>query len=354
VKLCQQGLTATDTTQISELNLKFQISHLNSEHMNPQTIKTIFAVTVLATALFVNMRGTSPGYVTGSELFPETDQPYRTEVFRVTGPATVVSSTSGGNISVEGHTGDEVRVEMVVRQRGRNLSPNDTDLSEFNITIEQQGDRVTASAQRKSSARSWFGGGSAPSISFMIYAPGATATELSTSGGNLSVASLTGNQKMRTSGGNISISNIDGGTEANTSGGNIRVNNHDGELAVTTSGGNITIQNQNGNMTARTSGGRINLEGVSGRVLARTSGGSITAAIDKASESIELHTSGGNIDARLPADAGMTLNVRGSRVTSDLEGLKGTMTGGRIEGTVGDGSIEVNIRTSGGSVRLTH
>jgi len=320
--------------------------------MDTVTIKTVFAAALLGAAFFMNLNTSDSAVATDFGMNVLSDNPYQTEVFRVTGHASIASSTSGGNITVNGVAGNEVKVEMFVRQRGRNLSPSDTDLRDFEITIEQDGNAITASARRKSSAGGWFGGSSSQSISFVIHAPENSDTDLRTSGGNVSVSSLIGAQKMRTSGGNIAISDISGSTEANTSGGNIRVNNHEGGLNIQTSGGNLSIVNQAGEVTARTSGGRINLEGVAGKISARTSGGSITAAITGASELIDLQTSGGNIDATLPAGTGMSLNVRGSRVSSDLDGLKGTVSSGKIEGTVGDGSVEVNIRTSGGSVRL--
>jgi hypothetical protein len=320
--------------------------------MNTVTLRTVFAAALLGAAFFMNLNTADSAVIPASESNVQSDDPYRTEVFSVTDHATIASSTSGGNITVSGTPGNEVKVEMFVRQRGRNLSPSDTDLSDFEITIEQDGNAITASARRKSSAGGWFGGSSSQSISFVIHTPVNSDTDLRTSGGNVAVASLSGAQKMRTSGGNLSISDISGSTEAGTSGGNISVSNHDGGLSIQTSGGNLSIVTQTGDVSARTSGGRINLEGVAGNVSARTSGGSITAAITEASELIDLQTSGGNIDASLPAGTGMTLNVRGSRVSSELDGLKGTVSSGKIEGTVGDGSVEVNIRTSGGSVRL--
>jgi hypothetical protein len=320
--------------------------------MDTVTLRTVFAAVLLGAAFFMNLNTPESAVVAGPDMNVQSDDPYRTEVFSVTGHASIASSTSGGNITVSGTSGNEVTVEMYVRQRGRNLLPSDTDLNDFEITIEQDGNAITASARRKSSAGGWFGGSSSQSISFVIHTPVNADTDLRTSGGNVSVASLNGAQKMRTSGGNLSISDISGSTEAGTSGGNISVNNHEGGLNIETSGGNLSIMNQAGEVSARTSGGRINLEGVAGNVSARTSGGSISATITEAGELIDLHTSGGNIDASLPAGTGMTLNVHGSRVSSELDGLKGTVSSGKIEGTIGDGSVEVNIRTSGGSVRL--
>ncbi|MFU8861588.1 MAG: DUF4097 family beta strand repeat-containing protein [Cyclonatronaceae bacterium] len=320
--------------------------------MDNVALRTVFAAALLGAAFFMNLKTADSAMVADTGVNVQSDDPYRTELFSVSGQARIISSTSGGNITVSGQPGNEVKVEMFVRQRGRNLTPSDTDLDDFEITIEQDGDEITASARRKSSVGGWFGGSSSQSISFVIHAPGNSDTDLRTSGGNVSVASLNGAQKMRTSGGNLSISDINGSTEAGTSGGNIRVTNHEGALDIQTSGGNLSIVNQAGEVTARTSGGRINLESVAGKISARTSGGSISAEITEAIDLIDLQTSGGNIDVTLPAGAGLTLNVRGSRVSSELDGLKGTVSSGKIEGTVGDGAVEVNIRTSGGSVRL--
>lgn len=326
------------------------------------TLRSLIAVSALGMALFMSLNNAASSSETasvftssyGSGKAVQSNEPYRTEVFTVTDRALIQSSTSGGNVTVEGTNGSEVKIEMFVRQRGRNLTPSDTDLSEFEIDLSQNGNRINANARRKSMTGSWFNMGGSPGISFVIHAPMQSDTELNTSGGNVSISSLNGTHKMKTSGGNLSITNIRGDTDGRTSGGNIGVADYEGDLNIQTSGGNLSIANYSGELTARTSGGRINLDGVSGKISARTSGGSIAGDIIDAVEMIDLQTSGGNIDVKLPTDTGMKLNVRGSRVSSSLDGLKGTVESGKIDGSIGNEAVAVNIRTSGGSVRLSH
>jgi hypothetical protein len=333
--------------------------------MNYNTLRSIIAVILLGTALFMTLSKSHSGATRESQLisdnasvtsdsFYQSDQPYRTENFTVTGRANVLASTSGGNITVEGSDGNEVRVEMYVRKRGRNLSPSDTDLSDYDIDLSMNGNEVRAIAKRKSGSGSWFNMGNSPSISFVIHAPAGSDTDLGTSGGNVSVASLNGTQKLKTSGGNVSLTNITGNSDGRTSGGNIQVADYEGDLNIQTSGGNLNISKYTGELTARTSGGRISLDEVSGKISARTSGGSISGTILAARDVIDLQTSGGNIDVKLPADTGMKLNVRGSRVSSSLDGFKGTIESGKIDGSIGNEAVEVSIRTSGGSVKLAH
>jgi hypothetical protein len=46
------------------------------------------------------------------------------------------------------------------------------------------------------------------SISFKVFVPKNTSTDLSTSGGSISLTNLTGEQKFSTSGGSLNIDNV--------------------------------------------------------------------------------------------------------------------------------------------------
>ena len=282
------------------------------------------------------------------------NDPYRVEEFTVNGAGNLNVSTSGGHISVEGSNSNQVRVEMIVTKNGRTLTPDDTDLSEFDIRIEQDGNTVYAEAERENGSNGWkFWKNNNTSISFVVYTPQNMSTDLKTSGGHIEVSTLEGNQKIKTSGGHLSLANLNGTVDAKTSGGHIEISNSSGQLDARTSGGHIDAKDIEGTLNVRTSGGHIDLENIAGTVEASTSGGSISANITEMGEFARLRTSGGNISIVVPSNMGLDLDLRGSRVRTQLENFSGNMEDDDIEGSINGGGPMISARTSGGSVRLS-
>lgn len=285
----------------------------------------------------------------------DSDRAYRIETFNTSDTPSVNISTSGGSIDVRGHRADEVRVEMYVRRRGRYLDPSDTDLSDFEIDIDSNGDTVVAEARRKRSG-GWnlFGSNNNISISFVVYAPEYSSVEGHTSGGSVSADNILNNLSLNTSGGSVSVNNVAGEIELRTSGGSISIENVDGNLDGRTSGGSISAENVSGYADLRTSGGSIRLENISAKMSARTSGGSIRGEFLTFEDDIDLQTSGGNIDIELPGMSDFNLDVRGQRVNTELRNFSGEFKRDHIEGKIGNGGPMLTARTSGGSVNLRY
>lgn len=280
------------------------------------------------------------------------EEPYRVERFSQPGGGMLDVRTSGGHITVRGSDTDETRVEMYVQRGGDYLTPEDTGLEEYEIDISQSADRVTASAEseRENDWRFWRNDNI--SISFVVYTPRAMESTLRTSGGHIEVTGLKGTQELRTSGGHLELGELQGTVAARTSGGHISIDGFEGDLEARTSGGHINTRNANGTIHLRTSGGHIELARVSGTIEASTSGGSIEADITSITESVELRTSGGHVTVSVPGGVGYDLELRGSRVRSDLSNFSGQLERDEVEGTVNGGGARLFARTSGGTVRL--
>ena len=282
---------------------------------------------------------------------PSSSDAYRTESFSVSGDTDLEVQTSGGSIQVYGTERGEVRVEMYVRKRGKYVDPGEADLDEWDISINKQGSKVYAVAERKGNRR-W--GRNSYSISFAVYAPRNTETDLRTSGGSIRLESLAGTQIARTSGGSMRAENIDGDLNLRTSGGTIRIADIQGNIEAKTSGGSIDVGKAIGDVTAHTSGGSITIEGVSGNLSARTSGGSIRAYFDELGDEIDLSTSGGSIRVTVPKGAGLDVDLRGNRVNTELQNFSGSSKRRSLEGSLNGGGTSLRARTSGGSVTLNY
>ena len=278
---------------------------------------------------------------------------YKIERFAVNDNVKISVETSGGSIDVIGKNTDEVTVEMYVRKRNKYIKANDADLDEWDITISERGNEVTAHAKRKK-GNGWNWNRNNASISFVVYTPKSSTSDVRTSGGSIDLANLEGKQTGRTSGGSISAEGIFGDIEVRTSGGSITIYDVQGSANARTSGGRIKVESVSGNVDVRTSGGSISLEDIEGSVDASTSGGSINAEVTSPSDFIDLRTSGGSITVFVPKNGGYDLDLDGNRVRAELVNFQGEHEKDEVKGTMNGGGIRIKARTSGGSVRLNY
>lgn len=321
--------------------------------------------------------------------------PYKTKTFSGNISA-VRAETSGGSLSIEGGTDMNAKVEMYVRGNNGNGNLDKSEiedrLKDYDITIEQEGSTIVATAKRHNNLNNWK---NSLSISFKFYTPRKVTTDLRTSGGSIRLAALSGNQKFRTSGGSLNVSDVEGDINGQTSGGSINIDRcrqagssgqidlqtsggsieakaSSGKMRLHTSGGSIRLTDLKGDIDAQTSGGSVNGESIVGDIKASTSGGSVRLAdvsgsidastsaggvdvsITKLGEYVRLSTSAGNVNVRMPLDKGLDLNLRGNRVQlpQTISKFEGDIEKDHVRGKLNGGGIAVNISANAGSVSI--
>ncbi len=239
-------------------------------------------------------------------------------------------NTDTGGIEVEGWDRDEVSLTIEVKGQERYVE----DI-EFLIESSDDGVDIQADIPRRSSL---FGNwGRQLNISYTVMVPSEY------------------NMKLRTSGGSVTVKKVAGEISVRTSGGSITAESVRGDVTVRTSGGSITVNDAHGNFEARTSGGPIRLSAIDAQVDARTSGGGISFESVGPNRGVELRTSGGSINVKLPEDINANINARtsGGRVSTDFPvTIQGTTSRSSIDGTINDGGPDIILRTSGGSIRI--
>lgn len=203
--------------------------------------------------------------------------PYLTKSLANDAISNVVVSTSAGGILVSGESGQQPRIEVYIRgNNNRELSKDEIKkrLDEnFDMSITVNNHELQAIVKNKHDHIDWNENGL--SISFKIYVPEQTSTDLHTSGGGIHLDNLKGNEKFNTSGGGLDLNKLSGTIRGNTSGGGIRVLNSGNDIDLHTSGGGITAKNCTGTIKLETSGGGLELENLKGTINARTSGGGV-------------------------------------------------------------------------------
>lgn len=299
--------------------------------------------------------------------------------------------TSGGSITVKGGQTGNAKVEVYIRSGNYDAKLSKSEIEkklteDYELKMVQDGNTLRLTAKRKNKNNDWK---NSISISFAVYVPENISSDLSTSGGNISISALSGKQTFTTSGGNLVCKQLKGDIKGTTSGGNISIEDSKDNIYLTTSGGNISAENCTGNITittfggnldledldgtikattsggnvsgekikgdlrASTSGGNVNLEELSASVDASTSGGSVTVEIKELGKYVKLSNSSGRIDLTLPANKGVTLDVRGSKINTSLNGnFNGKVEDTRINGTLNGGGIPVTVNAGSGKVSI--
>jgi hypothetical protein len=282
------------------------------------------------------------------------------KTFTVQPGGTLKVETSGGNVSVEPGSGDTVKVIAKEKIRADSEAEADQVLKDLELTIEQQGNDVTAIAKYHRGAGSWgsWFGNTPVQVSFVVTVPSRYSTDLRTSGGDIAVGDLTGRMQARTSGGDVKLGNIDGTVDGGTSGGNVELRSCTGDTRLHTSGGNVRAEKIVGKADLGTSGGDIVVKLVENVLSAHTSGGDVEAGIGGALKGdCTLGTSGGDVKVTVDKAAAFRLDASTSGGGVRADGLTITLDSGgsgrsHLSGKVNGGGPELKLRTSGGSIRV--
>jgi Toastrack DUF4097 len=297
--------------------------------------------------------------------------------------------TSGGSIAVSGVT-TNARIEVyITSNNNKELTKEEIQKrldEKYNLDISVANNKVTATARLKEKMTDWK---KALNISFKVFVPRNVSTDLSTSGGSISLTNLSGNLKFSTSGGSLDLDNVGGNVDGRTSGGSINLQNSkddielatsggsidakncDGKLRLTTSGGSLDLKDLKGDIRATTSGGSIHGSDVEGELITHTSGGSIhlsdlscsletstsggniDVSIKQLGKYIKISNSAGNIDVTLP-NKGLDLDLSASKIkTGQLNNFSGKVDDEEINGKLNGGGVPVRIDAGSGKISLS-
>jgi len=323
--------------------------------------------------------------------FKSDKEPFMTKSLSNESVKNVEVQTSGGSISVSGVAASEARIEVYVSSNNGKDDLSKTEIQQrlnelYDLNIAVANGKLTAVAKSKERIRDWK---RALSISFKVFVQKNVSTDLTTSGGSISLTNLSGNQDFSTSGGSLNVDNVSGKVDGRTSGGSINLENSKDDIELTTSGGSINAKNCDGKLRLSTSGGSLDLKDLKGDIRATTSGGSVVGRnvegeliahtsggsihLSDLSCSLETSTSGGNIDVsvkqlgkyvkisnsagnidlELPKGKGMDLDLSGDRIKTDhLDNFNGKIDDDEVNGKLNGGGVPVRVNAGSGRISL--
>lgn len=272
--------------------------------------------------------------------------------------------TDLGSVTIVGTNTTGAR--LVITSKRRELD----DLLRFEFREDPGSVGVTA-RRRHGRLLGWLNSGG-DTVHWEVQVPAQTQLDIDTSGGRIKVDGLRSAARLETSGGRIEVRDLVGDLDGHTSGGGIVLERIRGRVRVNTSGGGIDGAEIDGPVDARTSGGSVRLDRVGGDIRAHSSGGGIhihdaggSIEADTSGGGIEvsfargnarggtLETSGGGIVVSVDPSVGLRIDASGNSVHADLPiTVQGSISRGRLQGTLGGGGEVLRLHTSGGGVRI--
>ncbi len=252
--------------------------------------------------------------------------------------------TSSGDVTITTWDKSEVYIKVLGNEKARD---------KVNFTFKNDDDEVSVTAKREGSFFNWFSSGI--KIKFEIKVPAEFNTNINTSGGDIMISEIRGSNRLRTSGGDVWVKNTDGVLKVSTSGGEINLDSNSGQIDVSTSGGDIKAREFKGDISASTSGGDIYLKGNDSKIFAETSGGNITLDYTGMNKGIDLETSGGDINMKLPSDfnASAYMHTSGGEIECDLPANRAKrISSSKFEADLNNGGASLTAKTSGGDISV--
>jgi len=258
----------------------------------------------------------------------------------------------GKSLNLQTDAGDVIITAWDKPQVYVKISGNSKAEEKMDFTFNNDQDLVEIIGKKESSLFNWFKG---ISVKYEIKVPSKFNNKVSTAGGDLSLVGIKGKNILKTSGGDIEIKNHNGELNVSTSGGDIHLDDASGTMDLSTSGGDITCSNFKGSLNLATSGGDISLNGSDTKIDASTSGGNIVLDYTGENKGIELETSGGDINIKLPGNfnASAKMYTSGGNVSCEFKGNNAVkISSTKFEADINNGGMPLIAKTSGGDIRV--
>src|SRR5688572_5989351 len=263
----------------------------------------------------------------------ERSEPYLVKFFKPKNDGLLEVSNPEGNISVIGTDSKTASVALLVTDLEGNYHKATIEkaLQNYTIDIREANNTIFASAVRKPGTE-----GKELLISFRVNIPKKTVCNLYAASGSITLNNIKTNSKARTTGGDISLCQFAGEFQAESNGGSISLNEADGSLKLLSSGGSITLKK------------------VGGDIDARSEGGSILADVRELGKYLTLETNAGSLQATIPGNRGVNVDLAGKLVRSEAENFSGTSAADKIVGTINGGGVPVKLHTLTGEAELRY
>lgn len=234
-----------------------------------------------------------------------------------------------GEFAVQPASDDAVRVHVL--KSGSLVS----SLSSVSVSSERDGDAVVV---RSSGDPGLFGG---PDVEVQVeLPPGVRVASAAVDAGGVLVEDVS----------------VESGVTLRAGNGGAVARRVDGDVTVEAGNGGAVAEDVAGFATARAENGGAIVRNCEGVDAASTENGGVEADVTALRDDAQLSTRNGGVEAALSPNLDVRVVATAENGGVDLEGGPldtSTVTGSRVEGTVGDGTHELRVETVNGGVTLS-
>jgi len=262
-----------------------------------------------------------------------------------------------GNIEILTSKEAQVKIEALKTSKASSLEKAKENAAKVTIEVTSEGDLVrVVTKYPKQSGDSW-GGDSNVTVDYKIWIPEQAAAEIKSVSGDVNVAALGGQAKIKCVSGNIDLAGA-AGAEIDLVSGDLTMAKIAGDAHVKAVSGNIDVTGIKGSVDVKAVSGDIKLLDVADAqtVGAESVSGNITyVGAIKAGGRYEIKTHSGDVRVTIPAGSSFDLeaNTFSGDIASDFEiTVSGKMSPKEIHGTVGKGGATIILKTFSGNVDL--
>ena len=267
-----------------------------------------------------------------------------THSFKVGAAPVVALDTFDGAIEV--HSWDRPEVEVVVEKQAQ----DDGLLQQIVVEKTQDGDRVTLRVRGPANTQHdgiQIGIIYSPTARLRVAVPKATALELRSGDGSITVEDVTGQLTLRTEDGSVSGLRLAGDVRVRTDDGSIRLRETTGKVDIETLDGSVTVTGQLTHLRAKSGDGSVRVTADKGSALG---------------DDWSVETNDGTVELRLPEDLAAEVDARTSdgSIRSSHPHLTVPEPDGEdrdedrrsLKATLGAGGHALRVRTGDGSIRF--
>jgi len=177
-------------------------------------------------------------------------------------------------------------------------------------------------------------------VEYQIWIPKTCTVELESVSGSIQMADHLNRVYAKTVNGSIKLNNIMGNVELKTVSGNISAAKISGEIRAGSVSGSLIFRDCKGSFP--------DLHSTSGSIVAEL------AAIDEDASDMSLNTVSGDINLKLPGDASFGLDIKtvSGEISTKFKVLVESVKKNQLQGEVGVGGINIELRTISGDISL--
>ena len=260
--------------------------------------------------------------------------------YKVRPGGTLFLDIDHGNVEVDAHSGNEVRIEIE-----RTVSSDDREeakqvLERHALSMEERNNSVYVESRYDRDDRIWRMMGSRNKLRVRVKVQ--VPREY--------------NVDFQTGAGNIEIGDVAGQIHGVTGAGNIMIGAVEGRVDVSSGSGNVEIEGAIGRVEANTGAGNVRARDIRGEAEINTGAGNIEAYITRQpEEESHFHTGAGNVTVFLGSNVAVTVDAEASvgSASSDYPlQIEGKWMKKSFRGEVNGGGPELELRASVGNVAL--